>query len=181
VLGVRRPRVALLSNGEEPTKGTPDVIAVHARLAGIGEDLNFVGNVEGTGLTAGVADVIVTDGFTGNVALKLLEGTSSALIAAIRDRAASSPRSRLGGLLMRPALRGLRDQIDPEASAAYMLGLRRVGVVCHGRFTRRGFQKAIELAARAVDGRAVELTHDALDAAGALRGPSASASTVPAS
>src|SRR4051794_15982449 len=84
VLGVQRPRVALLSNGEEAAKGTPDVIAVHEQLAARGAALNFVGNVEGTGLTAGAADVVVTDGFTGNVALKLLEGTSAALIGAIR-------------------------------------------------------------------------------------------------
>jgi glycerol-3-phosphate acyltransferase PlsX len=179
VLGIDAPRVGLLSNGEEAVKGTPEVIAVHDRLAGMRPGLNFVGNVEGTGLTSGAADVVVTDGFTGNVALKLLEGTSAAVIAAIRARATSSPRARLGGLLLRPALRSLRDELDPEgAGGAYMLGLRRVGVVCHGRFTRRGFQRAIELGARAARERAVERTHEALEAAGALRGTSADASTV---
>jgi glycerol-3-phosphate acyltransferase PlsX len=179
VLGVDNPRVGLLSVGEEAVKGTPDVIAVHERLAGLRPGLNFIGNVEGTGLTTGAADVVVTDGFTGNVALKLLEGTSAAMIAAIRARAASSPRARLGGLLLRPALRSLRDELDPEGpGGAYMLGLRRAGVVCHGRFTRRGFQRAIELAARAVRERAVERTHEALEAAGASRGTSADASTV---
>jgi glycerol-3-phosphate acyltransferase PlsX len=180
VLGVPAPRVGLLSNGEEATKGTPDVVAVHERLASAGGVLNFVGNVEGTDVTAGVADVVVTDGFTGNVALKLMEGVSGTLVGAIRDRARSSPRARLGGLLLRPALRGLRDEIDPEASGgAYMLGLRRVGVVAHGRFTRHGFARAIEVAARAVEAGAVERTHDALEAAGALRRPSAQATTVP--
>jgi glycerol-3-phosphate acyltransferase PlsX len=180
VLGVDEPRVGLLSNGEEAVKGTPTVIAVHERLAALRPGLNFVGNVEGSGLTNGAADVVVTDGFTGNVALKLLEGASAAMIAAIRARAEASPRARLGGLLLRPALRGLRDELDPEGpGGAYMLGLRRVGVVCHGRFTRRGFQRAIELAARAVQERAVQRTHEALDAAGALRGTtSADTSTV---
>ncbi len=181
VLGIARPRVGLLSNGGEATKGTPDLVDVHARLAGSGGNLNFVGNVEGTSMTAGAADVVVTDGFTGNVALKLMEGVSSALIDAIRERALSSPRSRIGGLLLRPALRGLRDEIDPEETGgAYMLGLRQAGVVAHGRFTRRGFRRAIEVAARAVEVDSVAKTHAALEAAGALRGSSAAASSVPA-
>ncbi len=182
VIGVARPRVALLSNGEESTKGTPDLVAVHEQLAAAAadSDLNFVGNVEGTGLTAGGADVVVTDGFTGNVALKLMEGVSGTLIEAIRQRAGSSPRARIGGLLLRPALRGLRDEIDPEEhGGAYMLGLRRMGIVAHGRFTRRGYARAVELAATAVREHAVERTHAALEAAGALRRPSAPASTVP--
>jgi len=180
VLGVARPRVALLSNGEEPAKGTPDLVEVHRRLAEIGGSLNFVGNVEGTSVTAGAADVVVTDGFTGNVALKLMEGVSSVLIEAIRARALSSARGRLGGLLIRPALRGLRDEIDPEETGgAYMLGLRHVGVVAHGRFSRRGFRSAIEVAARAVEANAVGRSHAAMEAAGALRGSSATASSVP--
>lgn len=182
VLGVARPRVGLLSNGEESTKGTPDLVAVHEQLAtaAADSDLNFVGNVEGTGLTAGRADVVVTDGFTGNVALKLMEGVSGTLIEAIRRHAGSSPRARIGGLLLRPALRGLRDEIDPEEhGGAYMLGLRRMGVVAHGRFTRLGYARAVELAATAVRERAVERTHAALEAAGALRRSSAPASTVP--
>jgi glycerol-3-phosphate acyltransferase PlsX len=179
VLGVRSPRVGLLSNGEEATKGTPDVVQVHEQLAATGERLNFVGNVEGTSMTAGQADVVVTDGFTGNVALKLMEGVSGAVIQAIRERAETSWRAKAGGLLLRPALRGLRDEIDPEGGGgAYMLGLRRIGVVAHGRFTRRGFSRAIEVAARAVEARAVDRTQAALEAAGALRSPSAAASTV---
>jgi glycerol-3-phosphate acyltransferase PlsX len=181
VLGVRSPRVALLSNGEEPTKGTPDLVSVHEQLAERrGPALNFVGNVEGTSMTAGHADVVVTDGFTGNVALKLMEGVSGAVIQAIRTRARSSVRAKAGGFLLRPALRGLRDEVDPEGSGgAYMLGLRKVGVVAHGRFTRKGFARAIEVAARGVEARSVERTQSALEAAGALRRPSASGSTVP--
>ena len=179
VLGVVNPRVGLLSNGEEPTRGTPDVVAVGEQLRARPGILNFVGNVEGTGLTEGRADVVVTDGFTGNVALKLLEGTSAAIINAIRARARSSPRAGLGGLLLRPALRDLRDEVDPEGTGgAYMLGLRRVGVVAHGRFTRRGFARAIEVAAKAVVEESVERTHAALQEAGVLRTPSAVRSSV---
>jgi glycerol-3-phosphate acyltransferase PlsX len=171
VLGVGRPRVAVLSNGEEPSRGTPLVQQAHAALAERPTDLfEFIGNVEGTQLTQGAADVVVTDGFTGNVALKLMEGVSQTMLAKIREAAMSSPRGKLGGLLLRPALRGFRDHIDPEAAGgAYLLGLRRLGVVPHGRFTRRGFANAITLAARAADEDVVGRTHAALEAAGALR------------
>jgi glycerol-3-phosphate acyltransferase PlsX len=161
VLGVEDPRVGLLSNGEEPSKGTPDVVAAHQELEG--GSLHFVGNVEGTSVMAGAADVVVTDGFTGNVALKLMEGVSAALMQAIRDQAMSSNRAKVGGALLRPALGELRDEIDPEGpGGAYLLGLRRIGVVPHGRFTRTGFANAIDVAARAVSERAVERTHEAL-------------------
>jgi glycerol-3-phosphate acyltransferase PlsX len=169
VLGVANPRVALLSNGEEASRGTPEVVKAHEQLAA-GSGLDFVGNVEGTDLTSGVADVVVTDGFTGNIAIKLSEGVSATMIAAIRSRVESSLRSRVGGLLIRPALRGLRDELDPEASGgAYLLGLRSVVVVPHGRFTRNGYANAILLAARAVEDDIARRTHAALEAAGALR------------
>jgi phosphate acyltransferase len=181
VLGVAEPRVALLSNGEEATRGTPDVQAAHALLAGDGgRGIAFTGNVEGTGLVAGEADVVVTDGFTGNVALKLMEGVSSTLVRAIRERAGGSPRAAAGGLLLKPALRGLRDDLDPEAQGgAYLLGLRRTVIVPHGRFTRGGFARAVEVAARAVDHDVTGRTHAALQAAGALRRASEPAATVP--
>ncbi len=174
VLGVERPRVALLSNGEEPTKGTTAVIEAHAVLAArtVGSPaLEFLGNVEGTDITTGVADVIVTDGFTGNIALKLIEGLSQSILGAVREAAVSTPRAKVGGALLRPALGGLREQIDPEGpGGAYLLGLRRLGVVPHGRFTRYGFSQAILLAARGVAGDVVGRTHAALTAAGALKG-----------
>ncbi len=169
VLGVARPRVGLLSNGEEATKGTALVQAAHAQLAAA-PGLNWIGNVEGTDLTIGRADVIVTDGFTGNVALKALEGASQATLGAVRTAATSTLRAKLGGLLLTPALRGVRAEVDPEnAGGAYLLGLRHLGVVPHGRFTRFGFSQAILLAARGVSGDVVGRTHAALDAAGALR------------
>jgi phosphate acyltransferase len=181
VMGIAEPRVALLSNGEEPTKGTPDIVAVHEQLAARRDVLRFVGNVEGTQVTEGAADVVVMDGFTGNVTLKVIEGTSRTLFRAIRERAESSPRAKLGGLLLRPALRGLRDEVDPEGpGGAFMLGLRRMGVVAHGRFTRRGFARAIEVAAQGVSEDVIGRTHAALEVAGVLRAPSeAEASVTP--
>jgi glycerol-3-phosphate acyltransferase PlsX len=180
VLGIEQPRVALLSNGEEAMKGTPLVLETHEKLAS--SPLRFVGNVEGLDLTSGAADVIVTDGFTGNVALKVAEGVSQTMLAAVREAAMSSARARLGGALLRPSLRGLRDDLDPEGpGGAYLLGLRKLGVVPHGRFTRFGWSQAILLAARGVSGDVVGRTHAALEAAGALkaRPSSEDLSTVP--
>ena len=177
VMGLENPRVALLSNGEEPGKGTPELITVHEQLAGdSGTGLNFIGNVEGTQVTDGAADVIVMDGFTGNITLKLIEGVSGRTLQAIRDAAMSSVRGKLGGLLLSPAVRRLRAEIDPEGpGGAYMLGLRQLGVVAHGRFSRRGFARAIEVAARGVEQDVVGITRRALQDAGALRTPAAPA------
>jgi phosphate acyltransferase len=181
VLGRSNPRVALLSNGEEPGKGTPELITVHEQLAGAaGAGLNFIGNIEGTQVTESVADVVVMDGFTGNIALKLTEGVSSRTLRAVREAAVSSWRGRLGGLLLSSSVRRLREEIDPEdQGGAYMLGLRKVGVVAHGRFSRRGFARAIEVAARGVQEDVTGRTRDALLAAGALRPPRGESSDGP--
>ena len=103
---------------------------------------DFVGNVEGGDLLTRRADVVVTDGLTGNIALKVLEGTSQVLLRAIRDAAMTSTRAKVGGLLLKGArCGGLREEIDPEGvGGAYLLGLRRLGVVPHGRFTPRGLR-----------------------------------------
>jgi phosphate acyltransferase len=173
VLGVQRPRVGLLSNGEEAERGSALVVAARAELqerVQAGGWLELVGNLEGGDVTAGVADVIVTDGFTGNVALKLIEGVSQTMLGAVREAAMSSPRAKLGGLLLRPSLRDFRDEIDPEGhGGAYLLGLRSLGVVPHGRFTRRGFAQAILRARRGASEDLVGRTRAALEQAGALK------------
>ena len=169
VLGVPRPTIGLLSVGEEPGKGTPDVIEARERLeAGT---LNFLGNVEGFDIPAARAQVVVTDGFTGNVALKVAEGTSRTVRDAIRDAVRSGgPLSMLGGMLIRGAVGRLREELDPErVGGALLLGLRRPVVVAHGSFGPRGIAGAVRLARRAVDERMVERTSEALEAAGALR------------
>ena len=180
VLGVERPRVGLLSNGKEAGRGSALVLESGSELRaqaerGI-EAFEFVGNVEGDDVVGGAADVIVTDGFTGNVSLKLMEGTSQAILRAVREAAMSSTRSKLGGALLAPSLRAFRDEIDPEGNGgAYLLGLRRLGVVPHGRFSRRGFAQAILRAALGAREDIVGQTHQALQAAGALRRSPASA------
>jgi len=187
VLGVERPRVGLLSNGGESGRGSALVLETHAALAeragdgggGGGGILEFVGNVEGDDVVAGRADVIVTDGFTGNVALKLIEGVSQTILAAIRTAARSSARGRAGGLLLRGALGGFREEIDPETpGGAYLLGLRRLGVVPHGRFTRRGFANAILRADLGAREDLVGATQRALEAADVLKRSPVSAQPV---
>jgi glycerol-3-phosphate acyltransferase PlsX len=169
VLEVERPRVALLSVGEEQKKGNPDVVEAHAALAEA-EGVRFIGNVEGRDLLTGVADVIVTDGFTGNVTLKTLEGTARAVAGAVRDAARSGPLAAAGGLLLRPALGGLRRGLDPNAvGGAVLLGLRGVAVVAHGSSAPEGIANAVRLADRAVRERATERTAERLRASGATR------------
>ncbi len=180
VLGVQRPRVGLLSNGEEAARGSALVVDVHRELLERAKDgleaFEFVGNVEGDDLVRGAADVVVTDGFTGNIALKLMEGVSQTILGAVRDAAMSSARGKLGGMLLRGSLSSFRDEIDPEASGgAYLLGLRRLGVIPHGRFTRKGFAQAILRAERGAREDLVGQTQDALARAGALRSSPASA------
>jgi glycerol-3-phosphate acyltransferase PlsX len=171
VLGRTSPRVALLSNGEEPSKGTDDLREVFERLSGeAGAGLNFAGNIEATTMLDKEIDVVVMDGFTGNITLKAIEATSSVVLRAVRDAALSSTRGKLGGLLLAPSVRRLRAHIDPELQGgAYMLGLRQLGVVAHGRFTRLGFARAIEVAARGVEENVIIRTRAALEEAGALR------------
>jgi phosphate acyltransferase len=169
VLGVESPRVALLSVGEEQKKGRADVVEAHEALTGA-EGIRFIGNLEGRDMLAGEADVIVTDGFTGNVTLKTVEGTARAVADAVRDAARSGPLAAAGGLLLRPALGGLRSSMDPNSvGGAILLGLRGVAVVAHGSSTPEGIANAIRLADRAVRERAVERTGELLSAAGATR------------
>ena len=169
VLGADSPRVALLSVGEEQKKGRPEVVAAHEALTDA-EGIRFIGNVEGRDLLSGEADVIVTDGFTGNVTLKTLEGTARAVADAVRAAARSGPLAAAGGLLLRPALGGLRQTMDPnEVGGAILLGLRGVAVVAHGSSTPDGIANAVRLAHRAVSECAVERTDELLAASGATR------------
>jgi glycerol-3-phosphate acyltransferase PlsX len=169
VLGVKRPRVALLSVGEEPKKGSREVVEAHATLARA-EGLDFRGNAEGRDLLGDAADVIVTDGFTGNVALKTIEGTARTVAAAVSAAARSNPVAAVGGLLLRPALGGLRREMDPDTTGgAILLGLRGIAVVAHGSSGPDGIANAVRLAARSVEQRAVERTGELLQTSGVTR------------
>jgi phosphate acyltransferase len=173
VVGIERPSVGLLSVGEESGKGTPDVLAAHDRIAESG-GLNFVGNVEGFDIPSAGVQVVVADGFTGNVALKVLESTLKAVGTEIGSRIRSGRLSALGGLLIRSKLAGLRDDLDPEkVGGAILLGLRKPVVVAHGSFGPTGIEHAVRLARRAVVEDMVGRTTKALEAAGALRSATA--------
>ena len=169
VLGTGSPRVALLSVGEEQKKGRSDVVEAHAALSRA-DGIRFIGNVEGRDLLSGEADVVVTDGFTGNVTLKTLEGTARAVADAVRAAARSGPLAAAGGLLLRPALASLRRSMDPDGvGGAILLGLRGVAVVAHGSSSPEGIANAVRLADRAVRERAVERTPELLESSGATR------------
>jgi glycerol-3-phosphate acyltransferase PlsX len=169
VLRLESPRVALLSVGEEQKKGRVDVVEANEALSGA-DGIRFIGNLEGRDLLTGEADVVVTDGFTGNVTLKTLEGTARAVAEAVRSAARSNPLAAAGGLLLRPALGGLRRGMDPNSvGGAILLGLRGVAVVAHGSSTPEGIANAVRLADRAVSERAVERTAELLTSSGVTR------------
>src|SRR5258705_9201374 len=150
ILGIARPQVRLLSIGEEAEKGNQLTLEAHALLAE--SDLNFAGNTEGRDILAGAADVVVTDGFTGNVLLKALEGTIRTLLESLREEITATATGKLGGLLIRPPARRLRHRLDPDTyGGAYLLGPRGLVVVAHGNSAPTAVANAIPLAARGVE------------------------------
>ncbi len=155
LLEIPNPDVRLLSIGEEPEKGNQLTLEAHALLAA--SDLRFGGNVESRHLLSNAGDVVVCDGFTGNICLKLLEGTIKTLLEGMREEIRSSTRGKIGGLLIRPAARHLRERLDPDTyGGAYLLGLRGLAVIAHGNSSRTAIANAIRLAARGVEHRLVE-------------------------
>jgi glycerol-3-phosphate acyltransferase PlsX len=148
---VVHPRVGLLSNGEEGGKGNQLVRDTYPLLKESG--LNFIGNVEGKELMAGQADVVVTDGFTGNVLLKSSEAVAMLIVDTIREKImAASPLVKLGGVLVRPALQSLRKLLDPsEEGAAPLLGVDGLVFIGHGRSNALAIKNAIRVARQAVE------------------------------
>ncbi len=170
VLEVENPSVGLLTVGEEAGKGREEVVEAHRVLAE-SPGIAFAGNVEGRDLPAAVADVVVTDGFTGNVALKLMEGTAKVVAGAVGDAARSNPVSAVGGLLLKPALGGLRRELHPDTTGgAILLGLRGIAIVGHGSSGPEGIANAVRLAARCAEVDAVGRTAALLRESGAGRG-----------
>ena len=148
-LGIDQPRVALLNIGEEPTKGS--LLAQEAHTLMAASVPGFTGNVEGRDIPTGGADVIVTDGFTGNVALKLMEGLSKSLLGQVRDAMIATAATRLASAVLRPRLRGLVERLDPdELGAAPLLGLKGLILIGHGSSGPRAVASALRVAAQAV-------------------------------
>jgi glycerol-3-phosphate acyltransferase PlsX len=147
VRGVPNPRVGILANGEEASKGSDLTRAAAAMLGGMRESVDYIGYVEGRDINRGKADVVVTDGFTGNVALKTMEGFASFLLGNLRD-VFGSTFGRIAYLLVRKRLGALRERLDPsEYGGAPLLGLGGVTIIAHGSSNPRAIRNAIRAAA----------------------------------
>jgi glycerol-3-phosphate acyltransferase PlsX len=161
ILGIADPEVRLLSIGEEDEKGSQ--LALEANELLRLESLRFGGNTEGRTLLVGAADVVVSDGFTGNVALKTLEGTIKTLLGILRDELSGSARGKAGGLLIRPAAARIRARLDPDTyGGGYLLGLNGLVVIAHGSSSRVAIANAIRMAGRGVEHGLVERLHERL-------------------
>jgi glycerol-3-phosphate acyltransferase PlsX len=161
-LGKRDPKVGLLSNGEEAGKGNELVKAAYPLLEASG--VNFIGNVEGKELFAGHADVVVTDGFTGNVLLKSSEAVAKLMTEVIREQMMGSLRTKIGGMLARPAFGYVRAMLDPaEVGAVPLLGIDGLVFVGHGRSQAKAVVSAIRLARQSVEAGLLESLKSAIE------------------
>jgi len=143
--GMERPRVGLLNIGEEDIKGTEELREAHRRLATA--PINYSGFVEGDKIFSGDVDVVVTDGFTGNVSLKTMEGAARFIVSVMREEFTRSPLRKAGGLAAAPSLKALKTRLDPSAyNGASMVGLAGVVIKSHGGASRAAFANAIRVA-----------------------------------
>lgn len=150
ILGIENPRVGLLANGEEEGKGNNLVRETYPLLQAT--DLNFVGNVEGKELFGGKVDVLVTDGFTGNVLLKSTEGVADLVMSILKEELMRTPRTRAGAFLAKPAFRKIKKMLDPaEIGAAPLLGIDSLVLIGHGRSDARAIVSALSAAKQAID------------------------------
>lgn len=159
--GISSPRVAILSNGEESGKGNELVRNTYPLLAHSG--LNFIGNVEGKELFGGLADVVVTDGFTGNVLLKSSEAVAKLITDTLKEQLKSNPISMLGAMLAKPSLRKLKAMMDPDdVGAAPLLGVNGLVFIGHGRSNAHAMVSAIRAARQSIEARVLEATQAAI-------------------
>jgi glycerol-3-phosphate acyltransferase PlsX len=169
--GLEEPRIGLLNIGEEDIKGHEVVQAAHGLLAAT--NLNYVGFVEGNDIFSGDVDVVVTDGFTGNVALKTMEGAAGLMAQRLRQEFQASWRDRLAGLIARPVLRRVAAGLDPNRyNGACMVGLAGIVVKSHGRADGAAFSRAIATAAIAARRGLTAQIERALHRVGATSGDS---------
>jgi glycerol-3-phosphate acyltransferase PlsX len=149
VLGLKNPRVGLLSIGEEETKGNKLTIDAHQLLKS--SSLNFIGNIEGNDVHRGVCEVIVCDGFVGNIVLKLSEGLASVLMSQIKEAISDNVISMVGGLLIKNSIRKLKNRMDPaEYGGMPLLGLNGISLIAHGNSNAKSIKNAIKAATKAV-------------------------------
>lgn len=163
VLSCDSPRVALLSNGSEPSKGN-DVTRAAALMLSELPEINYIGYVEGRDMGRDLADVVVCDGFVGNVLLKAMEGTVTLVFDSIRQYIEKSWRAKIGMALAKPVFKALfREKLDPSAyGGAPLLGLNHIGIVCHGSSNARAIMNAVRVARKFVDENLVQKMESAL-------------------
>jgi glycerol-3-phosphate acyltransferase PlsX len=170
LMGIEKPRIGLLSNGEEETKGNALTVEAHGLLKQL--PINFAGNVEGKNLFDGSVDVVVTDGFTGNVALKTIEGVAEFLLTTIRDEAKKSVRGIAGGLLLKPTIGRIRAKADwRQIGGAPLLGVNGICIIAHGRSDAEATKNAIIRGAEAVRGGLVSAMREAIGETGMVTRP----------
>jgi glycerol-3-phosphate acyltransferase PlsX len=159
-----KPRVGLLSVGEERTKGQDTVFSARSMLEEV-KDLNFMGFVEGNAVFEGTADIVVTDGFTGNIVLKFAEGVGTGIYKVFREIVASKPVAALGGMLLKPYLRAFAKKFDyEEYGGAPLLGVDGPVLIAHGRSTPKAIRSAILNAAKFAEGKVNEKIVEHLEA-----------------
>jgi glycerol-3-phosphate acyltransferase PlsX len=162
ILGVSSPRVGLLSNGEEAGKGN-DVVKETFKLLQESR-INFIGNVEGHDIFNGNADVIVCDGFTGNVSLKAVESATETLLHFLKQEFSRSWRTRLGYVLSRPAFKGFRKRVDyAEFGGVPLLGVKGATIISHGKSSPRAIRNAIRVAGEVVANRVNDQIHKEIE------------------
>lgn len=165
VLGIPNPRVGILSNGEEEGKGNFLVRDTTPLLKACG--LNFVGNVEGKDVPAGLADVVVTDGFTGNVLVKTAEGVAAMILEVLEREIKARPVAMAGALLAKPAFRAVKRTLDyTEYGGAALLGVNGVVIVGHGRSNAKAVASAVRVAKVAVEGKVLDAIRAGIEATG---------------
>lgn len=162
VMKIDRPRIGLLSIGEEPTKGDELTKATNAELAK--SDFNFIGNVEGKEIFRGAADVVVCDGFAGNITLKVAEGMGEFILAELKYQVKRSFLAKIGIVFLAPALRSAKARLDySEYGGAPLLGVKGVVIIGHGRSDARAIRSAIRAAINAVENDVVECIRASLE------------------
>lgn len=151
ILGIKNPRIGLVSNGSEPTKGNELTLKAHQLLANA-EQINFMGNVEGRDFLVGPVDVLVCDGFVGNIILKAVEGTGTGMFTLLREELTSNWRSKMGAFLLLPALKKMKARLDyTEFGGAPLLGVKGLSIICHGSSNAHAIRNAVRAAVKCIE------------------------------
>lgn len=163
ILGISNPRVGLVSIGEEEAKGNELTLQAHELLKKQTK-INFIGNVEGRDILTGKADVIVCDGFVGNIILKVIEGTATTIFTFLKEEIKKSTASKAGALLMKPGFRNLKAKLDyAEIGGAPLLGIKGISIICHGSSKALAIKNAINVAVDCINNEFVKYLQKSME------------------